>query len=133
MGKAVGEADLLECHSGRLAKFPISLKFQGDAYVFEGRQIAHEVVLLEDDAQVFRAKLAQLVLAELGQVIAFYLDRARIRMVKPGKQREKGGFSTPALSKNGDDFPWLDREIEAVENLDSMITLMKGFGYLLKA
>ena len=91
------------------------------------------MVLLKNDAQVFRAKLAQLVLAELGQVFPFDLDRARIGMVKPGKQGEQGGFSAPALAENRNDLPHLDREIEAVEHFDSQTSLVKGFGDLLKA
>ena len=56
VGDAVGQSDLLEGLAGKFLEVSHSLEFQGNPRVFQGRQVAHEVVLLKNNAQVLGTK-----------------------------------------------------------------------------
>src|SRR5882762_7755573 len=111
MIEAIGEADALERLDG-LRLVGDGEEILGEHDVFERREIRHEMKLLEDEADFFRAVANKIGFAEARDVLAVYGDAAGRGGVETAKNIDKCGFARAGRAHECDPFAGLDVEAD---------------------
>ena len=75
-------------------------KIQREQNVLKDRQLINQVIVLKDKADVRVAVIAEILLAEGGQIVAVHKDPALGNAVKTADEVEERGFSATAFAKD---------------------------------
>ena len=85
--------------------------------VFLGRGRGDEVVALEHEAEGFTAQPGQLVVIELGHVLASEAVLAGAGPVQAAENVHQGRLAGPRGADDGDEFPGMDAQVDAAQHL----------------
>jgi hypothetical protein len=94
---------------------PVLLEdFQGQADIFPGRQVGHEMKLLENDPDFHGSVAGETAFFHGAQIQTIQDDLARIRTVQPCDQREQGGLPAAGPAGNGSGLPGIEAEADVI-------------------
>ena len=118
---AVGQADALECVHGGSGGIAAGDRTR-DGDVFQGGEFGQQVVILEHVADEGVAESSLLAAAEGIKVGPGDGHAAALRVFKPGKSVEQGGFTGTAGATQKQPFAAPDAQVNATEHLNGFMT-----------
>ena len=122
MGGPVGEAHAVEGLEGFLL-VGHRVVVLGDHHVFEGRQVADEVELLEDEADGTAAHLGEFVGGQVGDVVPVEHDGALGSGVHGTDDVHEGGLAGAGGADDGDPLAARDFERDVVQGVQVAVDL----------
>jgi hypothetical protein len=127
---AVGEVDDLQRRFDmRAALLRVELgQQQRQLDILRGRQHRHQVVELEDEADIGRAPARQLTLAQALDVLAGELDLAGAGRVDAAEQVQQRRLARAGRTHDGDEVAMRDRHAEMIEYGDRLAPLGEALG-----
>ena len=94
-----------------------------DLDVFLDGEIGHQVVELEDKAQLAAAILAQVAGVERGEVAAVHQNRAGVSILQAADQVKKGRLARTRRPQHDADLATVDGRVDAIEYRQARITV----------
>ena len=89
--------------------------------VFKRREVGHQVVKLEDEADVRAPVIRQLRAAQAGDLLAADDDGAAGGLIHAAQQVQNGGFACTGRAKHHAEFAFFNGEIDVVHGLDHVL------------
>ena len=124
----LGEADHFQRQEGALASLALAhvLQQQRQFDVLERRQHRHQIVELEDEADVARAPVGEFGFVELADILAGDDQLAGIGAVDAGDQVEQRALARPRRPHQREELALADVETDAAEDGDLLLSAPVG-------
>ena len=134
MPAAIGQADQLQRDSDVPPAFGAveTGQQQRQFDIAFRRQFRHQVVELENKANMPGSPTGERRVGQLVDTLATHCDAAAIRVVEPADQIEGRGLARPARPHDGEEFALRHLKVESRQHFDGFLATPIGFDHLLQ-
>ena len=96
----------------------VTADLRGKLDIFQRGQVLHQIIKLEDKADVVPAVLGELALVVGGNFLAVQPDQALAERIHPAQDVEDGGFARAGRADNDAELSFFHSEVDIAQSVD---------------